>query len=108
MHPASACVPEILGDLGWTDHEALAVSANEGRTPLLQELQALNRHGPENDVSAREDDLRIYFGEDGFERGQVPVHVVEGRNLHQRVNNATDSTWGVCGNMSRGRTRSSR
>ena len=64
----------------------------------------------EEEVPAAEDDidaLRIDPREGRFQRRKVAVNVVEGGDSH-RAKSATDSTCGVCGNMSSGLTRSKR
>ena len=106
VHPAGPPRPELLPFAGSRDLP-VAVAADEGRAAVAQEAQRLLGHRPEDGVAADENRVRVDLGEHGFERGQVRVDVVEGGDSHARVKRETDSTCGVCGNMSTGRTRSS-
>ena len=105
VHPAGPSRPE-LHSLPGSGDLAVAVAPDEGRPAVAQQAQRILRHRPEGDVAADEDGVRVDLGEHRFERRQVPVHVVEGGDPHL-VKRETDSTCGVCGNMSTGRTRSS-
>ena len=62
------------------DEPALAVSAQPGRVrQLAQPRQRLDRPGPEGAIVAAEQPLvdSLGLGEDGLERREVAVHVVE-------------------------------
>ena len=106
VHPACPPRPELL-PLARNRNLPVAVAADEGRPAVAQKAQRLLRHRPEDDVAADENRVRVDLGEHRFESRQVPVDVVKGGHPHWRVKRETDSTCGVCGNMSTGRTRSS-
>ena len=105
VHPASAPGPELLPFAGGRDL-AVAVAADEDRAAATQQGERLVGHRPESHVAADENRVRVDLGEHGFQSREVRVDVVEGGDSHERVKRETDSTCGVCGNMSTGRTRS--
>jgi hypothetical protein len=58
-----------------------------GRSSAFEQRERLGRPRPRDDVAADDDRVHVrasHVGEHRLERGQVAVHVVEGRDVQRR------------------------
>ena len=81
------------------DHLAVGVAAHppHGQLEPRQAIEDLGRHRPGRDVAADHDRVHLAeggIGEHGVERGQVPVHVVEGGD--DAHTDGPDAAGGAC------------
>jgi len=80
--PFDAVEPRIVL-IRRTRDRAVAVASDEGRASLTEELEALQRLRPEEEVAARQQQvgpLGVHLRERRLERRKVPMHVVESSN----------------------------